>query len=138
MAFSRQTRRALLIGGSILPVALALHGAAFAQTASGEKDDSSVGEIVVTASRIDRAGFQAPTPTVHVSAEDLSVGARPNVAAALNDLPQFRATTSAQTTGTNTGAGNAPVDLRGLGISRTLVLIDGRRFSGDNDLNVVP
>ncbi len=138
MAISRQTRRALLIGASILPAALALHGAAFAQAAGADKDDSSVGEIVVTASRIDRAGFQAPTPTVHVSAEDLSVGARPNVAAALNDLPQFRATTSAQTTGTNTGAGNAPVDLRGLGISRTLVLIDGRRFAGDNDLNVVP
>ncbi len=138
MAISRQTRRALLIGASILPAALALHGAAYAQAANTDKDDSSVGEIVVTASRIDRAGFQAPTPTVHVSAEDLSVGARPNVAAALNDLPQFRATTSAQTTGTNTGAGNAPVDLRGLGISRTLVLIDGRRFAGDNDLNVVP
>ena len=137
MAFSRHSRRALLIGASILPAALALHGAALAQT-SGDKADDSVGEIVVTASRIDRAGFQAPTPTVRVTDVDLAVGARPNIAAALNDLPQFRATTSAQTTGTNTGAGNAPLDLRGLGISRTLVLIDGRRFSGENDLNVVP
>jgi len=115
-----------------------LHGAAFAQEAAQDADSTSVGEIVVTASRIDRAGFEAPTPTVRVTAQDLSVGARPNIAAALNDLPQFRATTSAQTTGTNTGAGNAPVDLRGLGISRTLVLLDGRRFSGDNDLNLIP
>ncbi len=117
---------------------LALHGAAFAQEAAKDDASTSVGEIVVTASRIDRAGFEAPTPTVRVTAQDLSVGARPNIAAALNDLPQFRATTSAQTTGTNTGAGNAPVDLRGLGISRTLVLLDGRRFSGDNDLNLIP
>lgn len=95
-------------------------------------------DIVVTGSRIDRAGFDAPTPTLRVSAEDLSVGGRTNVAAALNDLPQFRATTSPQTTGTNTGAGNAPVDLRGLGISRTLVLLDGRRFSSENDLNTIP
>jgi len=117
---------------------MVIQGAAFAQEAAQTDESTSVGEIVVTASRIDRAGFQAPTPTVRVTAQDLSVGARPNIAAALNDLPQFRATTSAQTTGTNTGAGNAPVDLRGLGISRTLVLLDGRRFSGDNDLNLIP
>ena len=42
-----------------------------------------VGEIVVTASRIDRAGFQAPTPTVRVTDVDLAVGARPNIAAAV-------------------------------------------------------
>ena len=141
MTLSRQTRRGLLLGCSLVPAVLALHGAAFAQDAvqnAAKTDDTSVGEIIVTASRIDRAGFEAPTPTVRVTAQDLSVGARPNIAAALNDLPQFRATTSAQTTGTNTGAGNAPVDLRGLGISRTLVLLDGRRFSGDNDLNLIP
>lgn len=103
-----------------------------------DEGPSSVDEIVVTASRIDRAGFEAPTPTVRLTAEDLSVGARPNIAAALNDMPQFRATSSPQTTGTNTGAGNAPVDLRGLGISRTLVLIDGRRVSSENDLNSIP
>ena len=138
MTFSRQTRRSLLLSCSLVPAVLVMHGAAFAQDASKADDATSVGEIIVTASRIDRAGFEAPTPTLRVTAQDLSVGARPNIAAALNDLPQFRATTSAQTTGTNTGAGNAPVDLRGLGISRTLVLLDGRRFSGDNDLNLIP
>lgn len=114
-------------------------GSAFAQSSTeADQEASSLGEIVVTASRIDRAGFEAPTPTVRLSAEDLSVGARPNIAAALNDMPQFRATTSPQTTGTNTGAGNAPVDLRGLGINRTLVLIDSRRVSSENDLNSIP
>jgi outer membrane receptor protein involved in Fe transport len=103
-------------------------------TASANSDDA----IVVTGSRIDRAGFQAPTPTVHLPAADLAIGARANVAAALNDLPQFRATTSAQTTGTNTGAGQAPVDLRGLGVSHTLVLLDGHRLVSDNDLNTIP
>lgn len=99
---------------------------------------TEITEITVTGTRIDRAGYDAPTPTLRISAQDLSVGERPNVAAALNDLPQFRATQSAQTTTGNIGAGNAPVDLRGLGISRTLVLLDGRRFVGDNDLNSIP
>lgn len=94
--------------------------------------------IVVTGSRIDTPGFEAPTPTLHMTKGSLDIGARPNIAAALNDLPQFRGTVSPQTTGTNTNAGAAPVDLRGLGINRTLVLLDGRRFSSENDLNTVP
>lgn len=118
---------------------LSCAGIAHAQDASTPPEAAaSVDDIVVTASRIDRAGFQAPTPTVRLTAEDLSVGARQNIAAALNDMPQFKASSSPQTTGTNTGAGNAPVDLRGLGINRTLVLIDGRRVSSENDLNSVP
>ncbi|HEY0623564.1 TonB-dependent receptor [Sphingomonas sp.] len=95
-------------------------------------------DVVITGSRIDALGFEAPTPTSHVTRADLEIGGRPNVAAALNDLPQFRGTISPQTSGTNTSAGMAPVDLRGLGINRTLVLLDGRRFSSDNDLNTVP
>jgi outer membrane receptor protein involved in Fe transport len=127
-----------LTGCSSVLALLACAGGAMAQDVPVDEGPSSVDEIVVTASRIDRAGFEAPTPTVRLTAEDLSVGARPNIAAALNDMPQFRATSSPQTTGTNPGAGNAPVDLRGLGISRTLVLIDGRRVSSENDLNSIP
>ena len=130
--------------GSVIGACVAILAAAgvSAQTVfpeSGAPADASDsgGDIVVTGSRID-GNFKTPTPTITVTAEDLSVGARPNVAAALNDLPQFRATTSPQTTGTNTGAGNAPVDLRGLGINRTLVLVDGRRIVSDNDLNTIP
>lgn len=160
-------RRSLVQGGSALALLVALGTPAAAQTSAEARDASKASEgidpaaattttqtpdqapaidrrdeagqdIVVTGSRIDRAGYDAPTPTLRVTASDLSVGGRPNVAAALNDLPQFRATTSAQTTGTNTGAGQAPVDLRGLGVSRTLVLLDGRRFASENDLNTIP
>jgi len=107
---------------------------------SARGDTSTLDTVMVTASssRLGRQGFDAPTPTTTLSAEDLSIGARPNVAAALNDLPYFRAGVSPQTTGTNTDAGSAPVDLRGLGVNRTLVLIDGRRFSSTNDLNTIP
>ncbi|WP_447728604.1 TonB-dependent receptor [Sphingomonas koreensis] len=95
-------------------------------------------DVTITGSRIDVLGFEAPTPTSHVTRADFEIGVRSNVAAALNDLPQFRGTISPQTSGTNTSAGMAPVDLRGLGINRTLVLLDGRRFSSDNDLNTIP
>ena len=129
------------MGCSFVPAVIAVLCATSSLAQSAEPTDeqaSQVGEIVVTASRIDRAGFQAPTPTVQLTAEDLAVGARANIAAALNDMPQFRATSGPQTTGTNTGAGAAPVDLRGLGINRTLVLVDGRRVWSENDLNSIP
>lgn len=134
--FSSRRRSRLLTGCSLAPALIAAACATGALAQGSQPGE--VEAVVVTASRIDVAGFEAPTPTVHVTAEELLVGARPNVAAALNDLPQFRATTSPQTTGTNTGAGNAPLDLRGLGINRTLVLLDGRRFSSENDLNTIP
>lgn len=102
------------------------------------KEPEEIEDVVVTGSRIDALGFQAPTPTSHITWPELEIGARSNIAAALNDLPQFRGTISPQTSGTNTSAGMAPVDLRGLGINRTLVMLDGRRFSSDNDLNTIP
>ncbi|MGH1560916.1 hypothetical protein ACRAWD_30870 [Caulobacter segnis] len=109
----------MLLDAVWFPPSSVLHGAIgvlLQEAALPRPIDTSVGEIVGHRLRIDCAGLEALTPTVRVTAQDLSVGARPNTAAALNDLPQFRATTSAQTTGeANTGAGNAPVDLRGPG-----------------------
>ncbi len=140
MTLSSRRRSRLLTTCSLTPAVLAacVAGSAWAQTAPAADGPSEVEAIVVTGSRIDRAGFEAPTPTVKITAEQLTVGGRNNVAASLNDMPQFRATSSPQTTGTNTGAGNAPLDLRGLGINRTLILLDGRRFSSENDLNAIP
>ena len=124
-------------GPSAAPAAAPTRSAAPAQPGN-ETAATSLEAIRVSASRIDRPDFVSPTPILPISAEELSLDMRTNVGAALNDLPQFRATSSPQTTGSNTGAGNAPVDLRGLGISRTLVLLNGRRLSSDNDLNTIP
>ena len=112
-----------------------------AQDAATPASPSELDRVVVTASassRIEKPGFDAPSPTTHVTAEELRVASRHNVAAFLNEMPQFRASNSPQTQGTNQGGGAAPVDLRGLGAARTLVLLDGRRFVGDNDLNTIP
>jgi outer membrane receptor protein involved in Fe transport len=64
---------------------------------------------------------------------------------ALNDLPSLRSTFSQQNSGRFIGtAGNNFLDLRGLGTSRTLVLVNGRRHvtssAGDFivDVNTIP
>lgn len=101
-------------------------------------DTASASEpIVVTGSRIDRPGHESPTPLLRVTQEDLQVVSRPNLGAAFADLPQFKAAESPVTSSTNTGAGRFPVNIRGLGAQRSLLLMDGRRLVND-DLNAVP
>lgn len=123
-------------GGSALALAVALtfSGAAMAQT----DEDNSEDAIVVTGTRIAAAGFDQPTPTTVIGDTELRQAARANLQQALNDQPQFRATVSSQVSNGNTATGTAPVDLRGLGSARTLTLVNGRRFAGENNLNFVP
>lgn len=105
---------------------------------AGEGESGTEREIVVTGSRISRAGFDQPTPTTVIGDVELRQGARPNIQQILNDQPQFRPTVTPQVSVGSTSTGTAPVDLRGLGTQRTLTLIDGRRFVGRNNLNFVP
>jgi len=115
-----------------------------AQPASAT-DSNDIEAIVVTGSRIARSGFNTPTPVTVVGEERMEKLGVTNVADALNQIPSFRATTTPATqlyfSGTNIGA--RTLDLRGLGASRTLVLVDGRRFVSSNtqgtvDLNLIP
>src|SRR6478609_7448382 len=119
------------------------HGTAYAAEAAAA-DNGRDPEIVVTGSRV-RTSFNAPTPVNVVGAERLQKTGITNVGDALNQLPSFRQITSPSTNlyrqSTNTAA--RTMDLRGLGDSRTLVLVDGRRFVpsselGTVDLNAIP
>ena len=130
----------------MLAAILGLYGAGKAEAQEGKADAGAarIEEVVVTASRIARSGFTAPTPVTSVTAEDLAASGAPDIAGYLNDLPAFRATATPTNTGLSTsGAGGNFVDLRGLGPRRTLVLVNGRRHvpttsEGTVDLNVVP
>ena len=136
-------QNALLKCGYVSAVAIALLSTTGvqAQTKPDTDDDKdNVSEtIVVTGSRIERAGFDQPTPTTVIGADEILKGDRASIQQVLNDQPQFRATVSpAVSVGNTSGSGNAPADLRGLGINRTLTLVNGRRFVGANNLNFVP
>ena len=104
-------------------------------------------DIVVTASRIDRAGYTAPTPTTVIGAATLEQRAATNIADVLNEAPAFRRTSAPDSGGIgNVGANN--IDLRGLTPVRTLVLLDrlrlpgitvpGQSIAGVPDLNIIP
>ena len=84
--------------------------------------------VTVTGSRIQTSGFETPTPVTQVTAQDLSNSA-PLISEALNQLPNL-SVGSQRTGGIGTGgSGQAIVTVRGLGATRTLVLLDGRRYT---------
>jgi iron complex outermembrane receptor protein len=98
---------------------------------------SDIGEISVTATRVNRADYSGPTPTAVVDAAQLEQLATTNIATYLNTLPVFKPdTTSAVNTPAAREAGANFLDLRGLGASRTLVLVDGLRFVPQADAGI--
>ncbi len=127
-------------------IPLIIAATAYAQEAADSTEaDQALQEVTVTGSRIQRAtGFTAPTPITVVAADRLEQRAIANVGDLLNELPSFRASTNPatiQNTGGNIGA--RVLDLRGLTASRTLVLVDGKRFvastsQGTIDVNLIP
>lgn len=119
---------------------------AAAQDDEDPDDVVSVETIVVTGSRIVRDGYQAPSPTSVISIEEIQQRAPANVADFVNQLPQMGNPVSPRTTtnsSTTTGGGANLLNTRGLGVSRTLVLLDGRRvvsagLNGAVDINLLP
>src|SRR3546814_20124154 len=63
---------------------------------------SASSQIGVPASRLDRR--DVPTPVLNIDAAQLAEASRPNFIAALNDLPQFKASWSPQVTGSSFSA----------------------------------
>lgn len=94
---------------------------------------SEVEEIVVTGSRIVRDGYQAPTPVSVIGLEEMQNQATSNLADFVNTLPSLAASTTAQSTTATVTTGRGAINglnLRGLGIERTLTLLDGKRVVG--------
>ena len=84
--------------------------------------------IVVTGTRISRPTLSSPTPITSVTPEELTNTGDISLGDALNDLPSLRSTFSQGNSTRFIGtAGLNLLDLRGLGTSRTLVLVNGRR-----------
>src|SRR3990167_9843307 len=147
----------LRISAGSLAVGLALATSpAFAQDQSGDAGETvledeadtatqSSGPIVVTGSRIARPTLASPVPLTSVTAEELTSQGDVSLGDSLNELPSLRNTFSQGNSSLFIGtAGLTILDLRGLGVDRTLVLVNGKRhvtsLPGDylGDVNNIP
>jgi len=138
-------RTSALAGGVL---AATLFGtAALAQTAPAPQDtETTVDEIVVTGSRIPRPNLEQPTPVSTVSAEAIATSGTQDLGAILAELPALSSNSTVRGNSDSfgdSGGLNFP-DLRSLGASRTLTLVDGKRHVGGDagnaavDLNSIP
>lgn len=108
-----------------------------AQTAPGSE------RIEVTGSRIPlQQNVESTSPVAIISAEDIRLEGQRNTESLLNNMPQVFAQYGSSIS--NGATGTATVNLRGLGASRTLVLVNGRRLPAGSplfypaDLNSIP
>lgn len=103
-------------------------------------------DIVVTGTRIIRDGYNAPTPVSVIGAADIAAKAPVNLADFVNQFPELAGSTTPRSSVGGISAGNSGVNalnLRNLGVNRTLVLLDGQRvgastISGLVDINQLP
>lgn len=102
-------------------------------------------QIVVTGSRIRRPNLESNVPVTSVGPQELLDQGSTQLGDALNDLPSLRSTFNSSNSQRFIGTtGLSLLDLRGLGTTRTLVLVNGRRHvtssAGDFrvDVNTIP
>ena len=116
---------------------------------------STVGEVVVTGTRIKRPGFDTLEAALSTNAKEIEDRGYQNVADVLQDTPGFGIPGSSPLAAgqARVGIAQSNANFFGLGAQRTLTLVDGQRFVSSNtaqtagsnappgdevDLNLIP
>lgn len=124
------------------PIRLAQAGAAGEPDAAQEEQ---LDEIVVTGTHI-RGVYPASSPVETYTAEDIARSGATTTEQFIQKLPQnlgTRTQYAANATSTISPEGTNSIDLRGLGVGTTLVLLNGRRLAHANfgqavDISLIP
>jgi outer membrane receptor protein involved in Fe transport len=148
---SRIGRNAIPFMSLVLGVGVSTETQVLAQNA--QPNQAAPEEIVVTGSRILRRDYSSQSPLVTVDSSAFTERTNVGLEATLNQLPQFNSNgagsqAASSAAGTpfpqaSAAPGAATVNLRGLGLNRSLVLFNGRRLQPINgqlvvDLNTIP
>ncbi|HTM95799.1 MAG TPA: TonB-dependent receptor [Croceibacterium sp.] len=109
--------------------------------ADAQSQSETGGAILVTGSRISNPGFVSPTPITAISSEQLEMTGAQTVQHIQQEIPVLIPNQSTQMV--SSPPGGSTMNLRGLGGSRTLLLVDGRRVAptspeGTVDVNIIP
>lgn len=125
LPIARAVRRALLLAAAAPAFTAAISSAAFAQEPP-EASAGTVEEVVVTGSRIPQPNVEGISPVAVIGSEEVAVRGITRVEDLVNNLPQAFADQGGNIS--NGSTGTATVNLRNLGSTRTLVLVNGRRL----------
>jgi iron complex outermembrane recepter protein len=136
----RQAVKLALLSGAT-SVGVGALSAAYAQEAPA---DDQLEEITVTGSRIQKANLVTASPVVQLDSEQLEFSGATRIEDVLGSMPQVYLDQSSGQSIESTGT--ATMQLRNLGNSRTLVLVNGKRLpqhspssiTSGPDLNFIP
>ena len=136
---SKAVQTALSLGAV---AAVGVAGTAFAQNATttsqnDQKQPQTLQTIVVTGSHIRRVDLETSNPVVAVTAQQIQQTGKLTLGDVVQDLPVVSGGVQNPHVNNGGGSGSTLVGLRGLGPSRTLVLVDGQRII-NKDLNSIP
>src|SRR5690348_16829520 len=135
---SKAVQTALSLGAV---AAVGVAGTAFAQNTTTTQNDQNQPQtlqtIVVTGSHIRRVDLETSNPVVAVTAQQIQQTGKLTLGDVVQQLPVITGGIETPNVNNGGGSGQTLVGLRGLGSSRTLILIDGQRVI-QNDLNSIP
>lgn len=145
VAFSSAVRsKALRVASSCSVLAIAMLSGVSANAQEAPTEEAEAVDIIVTGSRI-KSSFEQPTPVAVKTAEDLQDAQPIGIALSLIQAPQFAGSSTSRTlpTSSPTQQRGSYLNLRGLGASRTLILLDSDRvpptsFDGLVDVDIIP
>ncbi|MBS0383481.1 MAG: TonB-dependent receptor [Proteobacteria bacterium] len=139
---SKAVQTALSLGAV---AAVGVTGSAFAQNATTTQNNQqpqTLQTIVVTGSHIRRVDLETSNPVVAVTSQQIQQTGKLTLGDVIQNLPVITGGVENPRVNNGGGSGQTLVGLRGLGSSRTLVLIDGERVTsfqgGGVDLNSIP
>ncbi|TLY61456.1 MAG: TonB-dependent receptor [Gammaproteobacteria bacterium] len=131
---------------SLAAVSAAVLGVAQSPAQEATRTDATLQTVVVTGSRIATPELESPVPVTILSEQMIQNNGAPNVSDILRELPSV-GTSALSTTNSNflvADSGVNTINLRNLGDQRTLVLVNGRRFTpgvagnSEVDFNMIP
>jgi iron complex outermembrane receptor protein len=134
-------RHACLLTTTTVAAALTFDGAV--------AQEADIEQVTITGSRITRPGLTSPTPVTAIERDELEVLGPGTLMDGLDALPQFMGSTTLSDTENYGGGGylgsggQSQLNLRGMGVNRTLVLINNRRQpatsrTGSFDISMLP
>jgi iron complex outermembrane receptor protein len=124
-------RLALGVGAGALAVS-ASPGALAQESGTGDLE-----EITVTGSRIKRADLDSASPVTVIDREAILAQGLTDVGNLIQRMPSMSGSPIGTTTN-NGGNGSVQIDLRGMGVDRTLTLVNGMRSVDSGDYQTIP
>lgn len=105
--------------------------------AQEQDDTTSLDRVEVTGSRLSQVDIEGASPVTVLDRSDIQRTGLNDLSEVIRQLPSI--TGSPLSTQTNNGGSGATrADIRGLGVNRTLVLINGRRDISGGDFSTIP